>query len=75
MMQLMAGVQSVTRTQDQETVESGMTRATLIFTVASDSFYLNPYDDVNQGPGEYSSKTIHAQGAMGKITQGTDIQK
>ena len=37
----------------------------LILIVAPNSLYLNSYNDINQGPGEYSSETIDTQGAIG----------
>ena len=43
--------------------------------VALSSFHLNPYDDMNQGPGEYSSKTIYTQGAVGQVAQRTNVQR
>ena len=47
----------------------------LIFVIAPNSFYLNPYDDVTQGQGEYSSETIDAQGTISQVTQSTNIQR
>ena len=39
------------------------------------SFSLSPYDDVIQGPREYSSETIYTQGAVSQVTQGTNVQR
>ena len=41
----------------------------------SNSFYLNPYGDVTQGPGKYFSETIYTQSAIGQVAQGTNIQR
>ena len=55
MIQLMVGVPTVTGTQDPIRVESDMTRGHMIFVIVLNSFHLNPYDDIIQGPREYSS--------------------
>ena len=47
----------------------------LIFVIASDSFHLNPYDNIAQRSGVYSSKTIYTQGTIWQVTQRTNIQR
>ena len=47
----------------------------MIFVIAPKAFYLKPYDDVTQGLGEYSSKTIDTQSAVSQVTQGINVQR
>ena len=47
----------------------------LIFLAALNTFHLNTYDDVTQGPGEDSSETMYTQGTIGQVIQGTNVQR
>ena len=47
----------------------------LICVIALNSFHLNPYDNITQGSGEYSSKTIYTQSAVDQVTQRTNVQR